>query len=160
MRQFDNVADAQALALAIVDTFPEPFLVLDDDLRVIAASRCFHEVFREDPDQTHGRLFFELGGGKWDVPALRDALAAVFRDHEAMQDLELEQDCPGLGRRTMQIGARLVRFEESAPPTILLAFKDITDRRLIEREKEKLLDHTKELLAQHQVLLREMEHRI
>jgi hypothetical protein len=30
MRQFDNLADAQTLALAIVDTFPEPFLVLDE----------------------------------------------------------------------------------------------------------------------------------
>ena len=56
MQQFDNLADAQTLALAIVDTFPEPFLVLDDGLRVLAASRCFYEVFKEDPERAHGRL--------------------------------------------------------------------------------------------------------
>jgi two-component sensor histidine kinase len=160
MRNFDNVKDAQALALAIVDTFPEPFLVLDDELRVLAASRCFYEIFREDPQQTHGRAFFELCGGQWDLPVLHDALESVLRDHLAMKEIEIEQDCPGVGRQTMLVGARLVRFEESRSPAILLAFKDITARRQIEVEKEALLAHTKELLSQHQTLLREMEHRI
>lgn len=160
MRQFDNLADAHTLALAIVDTFPEPFLVLDDSLRVLAASRCFYEIFREDPERAHGRSFFELCDGQWHVPALRLGLEAVLRDHSPMDGLELEQDYPLLGRRTMLIGARLVRYEDSAAATILLAFKDITERRTIEREKQALLEHTEELLAQHQTLLREMEHRI
>jgi chemotaxis protein methyltransferase CheR len=160
MQQFDNLVDAQTLALAIVDTFPEPFLVLDDDLRVLAASRCFYEVFNEDPERAHGRPFFELGGGQWEVPALRRGLEAVLRDHAPMDGLELEQDYPELGRRTVLLGARLVRYEESSSPTLLLAFKDITERRRIERERQALLEHTEELLAQHQTLLREMEHRI
>jgi hypothetical protein len=32
MKQFDNLADAKTLALAIVDTLPEPFVVLDDEV--------------------------------------------------------------------------------------------------------------------------------
>jgi chemotaxis protein methyltransferase CheR len=160
MQQFDNLADAQTLALAIVDTFPEPFLVLNDELRVLAASRCFYEVFKEDPETAHGRSFFELGEGRWDVAALRGGLETVLRDHAPMNGFELEQDCPDLGPRTMLLGARLVRYEDSASPTLLLAFKDITESRRIEREKQALLDHTEELLAQHQTLLREMEHRI
>ena len=160
MQQFDNLADAQTLALAIVDTFPEPFLVLDDSLRVLAGSRCFYEVFKEDPERTHGRLFFELGGGQWEVPALRSELEKVLRDHKAMNLFELERDFSELGRRSMLLSARLVRYEKSSSPTILLAFKDITERRLIEREKQALLEHTEKLLEQHQTLLREMEHRI
>jgi chemotaxis protein methyltransferase CheR len=160
MRQFDKLVDAQTLALAIVDTFPEPFLVLDDALRVLAASRCFYEVFGEAPERVHGRSFFELGRGQWDVPALRRGLETVLRDHAPMNGFELEQDYPGLGRRTMLLGARLVRYEDSSSRTLLLAFKDITERRAIESEKQALLEHTEELLAQHQTLLREMEHRI
>jgi chemotaxis protein methyltransferase CheR len=160
MQQFDNLADAQTLALAIVDTFPEPFLVLDDELRVVAASRCFYEIFKEDPETTDGRPFFDLAGNQWDVPALRQGLERVLRNQGALDGLELEQDCPSLGRRVMLLGARLVRYQESSSPTILLAFKDITERRAIEREKQALLEHTEELLAQHQTLLREMEHRI
>ncbi|HEY5722868.1 MAG TPA: histidine kinase dimerization/phosphoacceptor domain -containing protein [Allosphingosinicella sp.] len=160
MQHIDNIRDAQTLALAIVDTFPEPFLVLDDELRVLAASRCFYEFFKEDPERAHRRLFFALGGGRWDIPVLRRALETVLRDHVPLDGFELEQDCPGLGPRTLVVGARLVRYEESANPTLLLAFKDITERRQIEREKQALLEHTEELLAQHQTLLREMEHRI
>ena len=36
MKQLSDLAQAQALALAIVDTLPEPFLVLDDALLLLA----------------------------------------------------------------------------------------------------------------------------
>ena len=71
MQQFQDRADAQTLAMAIVDTLPEPFVVLDHELRVLAASRCFYEFFKVDADDTRGHPFFELGGGQWEIPALR-----------------------------------------------------------------------------------------
>ena len=43
--QFTNVADACALAQSIVDTVREPLIVLDKELRVIAASRSFYSAF-------------------------------------------------------------------------------------------------------------------
>ena len=41
MKELYDLAQAQSLALAIVDTLPEPFLVLDHSLRLLAGSRCF-----------------------------------------------------------------------------------------------------------------------
>src|SRR4051812_40330056 len=55
------IGDAQALAHAIVDTIHEPFLVLDDEFRVLAASRSFYETFKVDPKQTQGCLLYDLG---------------------------------------------------------------------------------------------------
>ena len=46
LRQFE---EARAFAQAIVDTVREPFLVLDKDLRVLAASRSFYSAFRSVP---------------------------------------------------------------------------------------------------------------
>ena len=43
---------------------------------------------------------------------------------------------------------------------VLLAIKDITERRQADQEKQRLLEHTEELLAQQSTLLREMRHRI
>ncbi|MDB5697510.1 MAG: histidine kinase, partial [Alphaproteobacteria bacterium] len=60
----------------------------------------------------------------------------------------------------MLLNARMVRYQDKTKPTILIAFKDITASRAIEREKQELLEHTEQLLAQQQTLLREMEHRI
>ncbi|MEO7178157.1 MAG: histidine kinase dimerization/phosphoacceptor domain -containing protein [Allosphingosinicella sp.] len=160
MRQFDNLADAQTLALAIVDTLPEPFVVLDNSLCVLAASRCFYEFFLEDSEHTRGRPFFELGDGQWDIPALRLLIETIIPEHKSMDGFEVEHDFLHLGRRTMLLNARLVRCADHSSPTILIAFKDITARRAIEREKQELLEHTERLLAQQQTLLREMEHRI
>ena len=43
---FATLEDGRALAQAIVDTVREPLLVLDKDLRVVAASRSFYETFQ------------------------------------------------------------------------------------------------------------------
>jgi PAS domain-containing protein len=69
--------DGRALAQAIVDTVREPLLVLDKDLRVIAASRSFYETFQADRQETQGRLLYTLGDGQWDIPALRTLLEKV-----------------------------------------------------------------------------------
>ena len=65
---FINIAHGHDLAEAIVDAIREPLLVLDPDLRVIAASRSFYRTFAVTPRKTEGRLVFELGDGQWNIP--------------------------------------------------------------------------------------------
>ena len=77
-KQFVDAADACALAQAIVDTVREPVLVLDKALRVIAASRSFYSVFKVSPQDTQGRLLYELGDGQWDIPKLRLLLENII----------------------------------------------------------------------------------
>ena len=69
--QFSAFEDGRGLARAIVNTVREPLLVLDKDLRVVAASRSFYETFQADRQETQGRLLYTLGDGQWDIPALR-----------------------------------------------------------------------------------------
>src|SRR4030095_7138147 len=73
---------------------------------------------------------------------------------------EFEQDFAHLGRRTIQLNALPIRDESAAGRMVLLAIKDITERRITEQERQKLLEHTEELLEQQKTLLREMRHRI
>jgi chemotaxis protein methyltransferase CheR len=155
-----GISEAQTLAEAIVDTLHEPFLVLDADLRVLAASRSFYETFGVEPGQTDGCLLYDLGEGQWNIPALRLLLETVIPDRTAMVGFEVDYEFPGLGRRIMVLNARKVIYETIADTTILLAFTDITARRAIEREKDELLARTEELLRQKRVLLQEMEHRV
>ena len=156
----NGIVDAQTLAQAIVNTIPEPFLVLDDEFRVLAASRSFYDTFRVDPQQTRGQLLFSLGNGQWDIPALRLLLETIIPERAAMDGFEVDYDFPNVGRRTMLLNARKVVYEASHTSTILLAFMDVTVRRGIERDKEALQLQTDELLRQKQVLLDEMQHRV
>ena len=160
MFEFRDVAQAQALALAIVETLPEPFLVLDDKLRLLAGSRSFYEVFREDPAKARGQSLFDLSGGQWDIPGLRRLLAAVVADHVSMEQFEFEAEFGHLGQRNFQLNAHPLRDTGGGAHLVLLAIRDITERHLADQEKRRLLDHSAELLEQQKVLLREMRHRI
>ncbi|CAN7636145.1 sensor histidine kinase [Rhizobium sp. LjRoot258] len=160
MIDFQNIEDAQTLAQAIVNTIPEPFIVLDDHFRVLAASRSFYETFKFDPEYTRGRLLYALGDGQWDIPALRVLLETIIPEHASMEGFEVAHDFPDLGRRIMLLNARQVAYGDSSRSTILLAFTDVTDRRKIEWEKEELLKQTEQLLHQKEILLQEMQHRV
>jgi two-component sensor histidine kinase len=150
---FAAIYDGRALAQAIVDTVREPLLVLDKDLRVIAASRSFYETFQADRAETQGRLLYTLGDGQWDIPALRSLLGKIVPEESVLDGFEVEHEFPKIGRRTMLLNARTVVSETNAHTALLLAIEDITERRETERE----LQH---LLSQKELLLEEMQHRI
>jgi two-component sensor histidine kinase len=151
-KQFSEVEDACALAQAIVDTVREPLIVLDKELRVIAASRSYYIKFTTNPDDTRGRHFYELGNGKWDIPKLRLLLEEIIPDHGTMDDYEVEYDFPSIGKRVLLLNARIVRYE-NAHKNILLSIEDVTAQRALARDKD-------ELLRQKDVLLKEIEHRV
>jgi two-component sensor histidine kinase len=152
--------EAAALAQAIVDTVREPLLVLDKDLGVLAASRSFYMTFKVAKADTVGRPLYALGDGQWDIPRLRLLLENIVPEHGVMDDYEVEQHFPGIGRRTMLLNARKVFYEGNSHTTMLLGIEDITDRRALEREKEDLLRKQEALVIEKEVLLKELEHRV
>src|ERR1700687_5133535 len=119
-KQFAEVQDAWKLAHAIVDTVREPLIVLDQDLRVIAASRSFYSKFKVNRDDTQGKLLYDLGDGQWDIPKLRLLLEKIVPERGVMEDYEVEHDFPGIGRRTMCLNARKVFYEGDSHTTLLL----------------------------------------
>ena len=152
-QQFTDIADAWTLAQGIVDTVREPVLVLDNELRVIAASRSFYSAFKVQPDETQGRLLYALGDGQWDIPELRVLLEKIIPEHEVMEGYEVEHAFRGLGQRTICLNARQIFYEGGAGRTILLGLEDVTERRNWGREKD-------DLLRQKEVLLEELNHRM
>jgi len=151
--QFAAITDAWAFAQGIVDTVREPVLVLDKDLRVIVASRSFYSAFKVSPEDTNGRLLYALGDGQWDIPKLRVLLEKIIPEQGVMDGYEVEHEFPGVGSRTMCLNARQVFYQGGAGTTILLGMEDVTERRILEREKD-------ELLRQKDTLLEELQHRI
>ena len=111
-KQFTEVQDAWILAHAIVDTVREPLIVLDQDLRVVAASHSFYLTFKVDANATQGKLLYDLGDGQWDIPKLRLLLGKIVPERGAMEDYEVEHDFPSIGRRTMLLNTRKVFYEK------------------------------------------------
>ena len=151
---FVDVRDGIALAHAIVDTVRDPLVVLDQDLRVIAASRSFYNTFRLARDSVRGHLLYEIDGGQWDIPELRELLGTISNGQATVEGYEVDRKFPAIGQRVMLLNARKVFYEKGAThSTVLLAFEDITGRRAIERQVQ-------ELLREKDMLLVEMQHRV
>ena len=74
---FVDIQDGITLAQAVVDTVRDPLVVLDHDLRVVAASRSFYNTFRLVREDVRGHLLYEIDGGQWDIPELRELLGTI-----------------------------------------------------------------------------------
>jgi len=129
-----NSKEERALAQAIVNTVREPLLVLDNDLRVIAASRSFYRTFRLNRCETVGRLLYDLGTGEWAMPDLRTALGQIISSARALEKFEVDQIYPAIGRRVMALNARRLYRPDIKVQHILLAIEDVTDRVIAERD--------------------------
>ena len=132
--------------------------MLDQDLRVVAASRSFYRTFKVNPEDTEGKLLYELSDGVWDIPKLRSLLEKILPadgaiEAGAIEAYEIERDFPGIGRRTMCLNARKVLYKTGSRANILLGIEDITERLILEGEKD-------DLLRQKDILLEELQHRV
>ena len=76
-RTLEQVRRARDYASAIVETVREPLLVLDSQLRIETANRAFYQTFRTSPEESLKRSVYEVGGGQFDFPRLRELLDRV-----------------------------------------------------------------------------------
>jgi chemotaxis protein methyltransferase CheR len=150
---FVDIRDGLTLAQAIVDTVRDPLVVLDQSLRVVAASRSFFKTFGLESTNVLGSLLYEIDGNQWDIPELRYLLETITKNGSAIEGYEVAREFPGIGRRVMLLNAREVFYEKGPHTTVLLAFEDVTDRRSIEQQVQ-------ELLWEKDMLLDEMQHRV
>jgi two-component system cell cycle sensor histidine kinase/response regulator CckA len=123
------MTETRNLALSIVETVAEtvaePLLVLDSMMRIRTANQAFYRVFRITPHEAEGQRLYSLSNARWDILVLRDLLERVLPDNNPFQDLEIEQDFPGVGYRVLLLSGRQL----DGFPLILLAIDDLTDRR-------------------------------
>jgi two-component system CheB/CheR fusion protein len=132
--------DARDYAEAITETVREPLVVLDPKLRIVSANSSFHRAFGYSPADTRDQMFFDLSGGAWNAPKLRELLLDILPKSNELSDFEVEQVFPKTGERRLLLNARQIYRKGVGSQFILLAIEDVTDRRnaeeaLIERER-------------------------
>jgi PAS domain S-box-containing protein len=120
---------------AILNTVIEPLVVLDADLRVQTANRAFYAMFQVSREETQGVPLYNLGKHDWDTPRLWRLLKETLSDNGEFRTLEVEQEFPAIGRRTVLLDACRLSREGYPGYMILLAFRDITERKKAEAAK-------------------------
>jgi len=130
-----KIADeVSEFAESIINTVREPLISLDQDLRVVTASRSFYDFFKVKPEETIGQLVYDLGNKQWDIPNLRELLETILPQKTTFDNYEVEHEFATIGRRTMLLNARQIHQVLGKERIILLAIEDITDRKQAEEE--------------------------
>jgi two-component system CheB/CheR fusion protein len=140
-----SATKSQEYSESIINTIREPLIALDQDLRVVSVSRSFYEVFKAKPEETIGKLIYDLGNKQWDIPRLRELLEKILPQKSTFDDYEVEHDFADIGRRTMLLNARQIQRVLGKERIILLAIEDITARREIEKGLETARKELKQL---------------
>jgi two-component system CheB/CheR fusion protein len=138
-RSGEEIQRALDYANAIVSTVRGPLLIMDGELRVEKANRAYYDTFAVRPEQTEGRLLYELGAGMWDFPDLRMRLGEVLPKDSSFQDFQVEREFPEIGSRVMVLNARRLRNESGGSERILLAIEDLTELKRVEQGRDALL---------------------
>jgi two-component sensor histidine kinase len=144
---------ALSLALAVIESSNAPLVLLDGDLKVIAASKSFLRGFQIDPAGVVGRPLFELGDGEWDVPQLRSLLKATLFSRAKIEAYEMDLERPASDKRHLVLTAQMLDYGDAEGVRLLLTVSDVTEARAAEKFKD-------DLLREKAILLQELHHRV
>ena len=130
----------------VVDVVREPVLILDKDLRVMAANESFYQTFQVKHEDTEDKIVYELGNGQWNIAALKKLLEDILPKNTFFKGFEVTHEFPTIGEKVMILNARQIysknnRASEIFPPIILLAIEDVTEMMGV---AEMLARHTNE----------------
>jgi two-component system CheB/CheR fusion protein len=110
---------AEQMMNAIMDGFASALLVLDGDLRVMAANRAFAQKLGVAASEARGKLISELGSG-WNAEALRARLQeTTAHDGDSHQPVLLEGRFGGDRHRPLHFTMRRVGGPHAAPVILL-----------------------------------------
>ena len=146
IRRAQMSADAaRDFAESVIESVQTPLLVLRSDLRVRVANRAFCEAYGLQHAEIENQFFYEISGGRWNLPGLQTALERLPASQEPVTGFEIEQEFPGSGKRNLLINAR--RVQPEGENQILVAVEDVTAEkraRLILVDEQKRLKHSLE----------------
>ncbi len=133
-----EIQDAREYAENIVETVREPLVVLNSDLKILTANHSFYDTFKVTPEETIGNFIYDIGNRQWDIPKLRVLVEEILPLDTVINGYEVEHDFPGIGRKIILLNARQIFRENIGSHIILLAMEDITERKQLEGELQKI----------------------
>ena len=158
----ESSLDPLQFALQFVETIREPFLVVDDALRVRHANNAFLTRFELEPRDVLGQALTDVADGQWCIEELIELLEDLRnRSVDSISDRAITREFENLGVCSLIVNARRIAVPTTlmaSSPTkedeglFLLAFEDITERRrnearLARQALEAMLLHKATVLA-------------
>jgi two-component sensor histidine kinase len=142
-----------SLMLAVIASSDAPLLLMDGDLKVIAASASFCRDFEIEPASVPGKRLSALGQGEWNVPQLTSLLEGTASGAAEVHAYEFDLKRDGQAPRLLVMNAHKLDYDDKEQVRVLLAVADVTAARASEKLKDTLL-------REKAILLQEVQHRV
>jgi len=143
-----------SLAQSMVVTSDTPLLLLDSDLRVIAASISFCRAFALDPQLVTGNSILAMGQGEWDLPRLKSLLSATGSGGADIDKYEIDLVAGDeKGARRLELSAHKLSYDEADGTRLVLSVLDLTAAHAADKVKDGLI-------ADNLMLMKELQHRV
>jgi two-component system, sensor histidine kinase PdtaS len=146
------VIPATSLALALIESFRSPVLLLDGQSTIVGASRSFCVAFGFEALEVEGKRLEDLGNGEWKVPQLGSLLKTTLAGTAAVDAYEMDLVRPGHDTACIVLNAHKLDYDGDAP-LVVLTVSDVTSARLAARIKD-------DLIKEKEILLLELQHRV
>lgn len=144
---------ALSLSLALVASSNAPILLLDGDLKIVAASASFCDAFHLDLAKCAGQRLSELGEGEWNWPPLMSLLKATVSGQADIAAYEMDLARKDQPTHRLVVNARKLVYGTDDEIRLLVAVTDVTEARLAEAARQQLLHEKTNLLN-------ELQHRV
>jgi len=115
----------------VVNVTEEPILILNKNFRVMTANKAFYQEFQVTAKDTEGNIFFKLGNGQWDMPALHRLMKNILPQNSFFKGFGVNHNFPIIGQRFKILNGRQIYFDNNSKlklksPIILLVMEDVT----------------------------------
>ena len=161
--------ESLAYIKGVADTAYNPFLILDENLRVLVANRLFYKLFRIDERDAEPKYINELGNGVWNIHALGALLAGILPTNTFFKGIEVSSEFPSVGKKIMLLNGKRIHKKGGAAmfsPIILLTMEDSIQMTVItaeladyaDRIKNRMSDRTQKLETEVEQLRKHVGH--
>ncbi|RMH90796.1 histidine kinase [Lysobacter pythonis] len=155
-----DTANANARALAVMQTIREPIALIDREQRVVMHNLAFDELYGDGNGEAQaidGEHIGRIGGDAWSGREMTQRLRDVVSRGRELWDFELSQTTTDGIQRTMLLNARRMSLPDSEDEVALLILSDLTHQKAAEQEINELNRQLEGKIEQVSDVNRELE---
>ena len=140
-----DLSGSRDFADAIVQSVPDPLVVLDSTLRIKFVNRASCHTFKLSAvNKRELGLFTTLNDSHWKFKRLRSLVKELLSQNSSTPHLEVNSYFTGKAHKTMLLNARRIPAHGASKAMILLTLQDISARKQVQHTLEKLIDSFKQ----------------
>jgi PAS domain S-box-containing protein len=129
-----NLKEEEIIANVLVNTYQEPLVILNSEMKVVNATPAFVKYFSLDKAGVIGHDFYHIIDGGINFGQLKSQLEAALKNQEFHKDMAVAYAHAEDGPRNLTVKLRRIY----QPPNLLfsLEFSDVTENKAIQEEKD------------------------